>query len=205
MDRFFSHLFVSHLARLRAPARWSTSSRRALVLAGLCTVVGCSFLAVGCASTGPVPGTGDISFRLRWDGEADLDLHVTDPLNQHVGIVGPGNSPSAEELDALQKRRWAEQRGESVPPIGELDVDCNASPDRMCARPIENIYWKPGTAPRGSYRAWVVLFRPPRSGDAVSFELEIRLGERVVETIRDEVEGMFDESTATEFEYEGNP
>lgn len=191
-----------HRTPPRREARPSTAGRIALSRFRLRLLIGSCLLAVGCASTGPVPGTGDISFRLRWDGEADLDLHVTDPLNQHVGIVGPGNSPSAEELDALQKRRLAEQRGEAVPPIGELDVDCNASPDRMCARPIENIYWKPGTAPRGTYRAWVVLFRPPRNGDAVTFELEIRLGERVVETVRGEVEGLFDESTGTEFEFE---
>lgn len=166
-------------------------------------LVGCCLLLAGCASTGPVPGTGDISFRLRWSGEADLDLHVTDPLSQHIGIVGPGNTPSVEEMDALRERRLAEQRGEPVPPIGELDVDCNASPDRMCARPIENIYWKPGTAPRGHYKVWVVLFRPPRGGEAVPFTIEIRLGETVVETIQGEVEGLFDASTESTVEYDG--
>lgn len=163
-----------------------------------------ALLMVGCVSTGPQPGTGDISFRLRWSGEADLDLHVTDPLKQHVGVVGPGNSPSAEELNALRERRLAEQRGEPVPPIGELDVDCNASPDRMCPRPIENIYWKPGTAPIGTYRVWAVLFRVPPSGEAVPFTLEIRLGETVVDTVQGQVEGMFDSSPQFPFEYAGN-
>lgn len=150
---------------------------------------------------GPRPGTGDLSFRLLWSGEADLDLHVTDPMNQHVGIVGPGNTPSVEELDALLERRRAEQRGELVPPMGELDVDCNAGPERMCDRPIENVYWKPGTAPDGVYRVWVVLFRPPREGGPVPYQLEIRVGERVVETLRGTVEGMFDASEEATFHF----
>jgi len=37
----------------------------------------------GCATTRP--GTGDISFRLLWDGTADLDLHAEDPHGRHVG------------------------------------------------------------------------------------------------------------------------
>lgn len=158
-------------------------------------------MLTACASIAPRPGTGDLSFRLLWSGEADLDLHVTDPMNQHVGIVGPGNTPSVEELEALLERRRAEERGESVPPMGELDVDCNAGPERMCDRPMENVYWKPGTAPEGTYRAWVVLFRPPPEGGPVPFVLEIRLGRRVVETVGGTVQGTFDASEETRFDF----
>ncbi len=157
-------------------------------------VVALVALHTGCASTALQPGTGDISFRLRWKGEADLDLHVTDPNDHHTGIVGPGNTPSPEEQEALRLRRLAELRGEPVRPIGILDVDCNAGPSQMCDRPIENVYWKPGSAPDGTFEVWVVLFRQPPKQAPVDFVLEVRRGQTVVETHRGTVQGRYETS-----------
>lgn len=51
--------------------------------------------------------------------------------------------------------------------------------------------------------SWLVLFRPARDEEPVAFDLEIRLGERVVETIRGEVQGMFESSEESTYSYSG--
>lgn len=136
---------------------------------------------LACTSTGSRPGTGDLSFRLRWDGPADLDLHVEDPHGHHVGVLLPHDVLSPEE-----RARSAEPRPASeLDDIDEgiLDVDCNASPERICPNPIENVFWPTGTAPRGVYRARIVLFQKLHGEDEVPFVLEIREGERIVRKI----------------------
>jgi len=77
-------------------------------------------------------GTGDVAFRLLWEGRSDLDLLVEDPVGECVFYANP-----------------------SSPAGGVLDVDCNAGSDRICEHPIENVYWPTGTAPAGTYRLWV--------------------------------------------------
>lgn len=138
-----------------------------LLALGLCSLV-------ACASTGPRPGTGDIAFRLRWDGGADLDLHVVDPEGHHISFMIPA-SPGSK---------------------GILDVDCNRSPLDLCEQPIENVYWPTGQAPTGLYEYWVQWFQhvrlpgkdDPGDEDAetevVSFVLEVLHGRRVVERHR---------------------
>ena len=88
-------------------------------------------LLVACASA-PTAGTGDVAFRLLWQGQSDLDLHVMDPADERLFF---GNRTAASG--------------------GILDVDCNAGSGRLCDRPIENVYWPDGTAPEGRYRVWV--------------------------------------------------
>ena len=136
----------------------------------------------GCVSSAPVPGTGDVSFRLRWSGTEDLDLHVEDPSGEVLSFINRESGSG-----------------------GLLDIDCNAGPEQLCRRPIENVYWPEGEAPEGLYRYRVEFFRAV-AGDAahttyldgrevenrsregqravsesVAFELEVRLGDRVVE------------------------
>lgn len=144
---------------------------------------GALLVLAGCASSPPlVPGTGDVSFRLVWSGTTDLDLHVEDP--------------SGEQLSFIQR----ETRSGGI-----LDIDCNAGPEQLCWHPIENVYWPEGAAPEGTYRYRVEFFRLA-VGDAthktylaghevensskeaqrpvsvrIPFELEVRLGDRVVE------------------------
>jgi hypothetical protein len=114
--------------------------------------------AVACATT-KRPGTGDVAFRLHWQGEDDLDLHVKEP--------------SGEELSFL----W--RKSESG---GELDVDCNAAPEQICKAPIENVFWPVGQAPTGRYTYWVELFQKPESEREIPFTLEVLLGTTVVHT-----------------------
>ncbi|MEM8964402.1 MAG: hypothetical protein AAGD38_23150, partial [Acidobacteriota bacterium] len=153
----------------------------ALVLVALTLWLG------GCATTLD-PGTGDVSFRLRWDGTADLDLHIVDPLGRHVGIeqAGPGSDYEAH-LDQVRIWREAATAHEDVP-VGILDIDCNADPTRVCERPIENVFWPTGTAPDGEYEVWVNHFQNVFGDESVAYELEIRRGDRVVERHRGEVD-----------------
>jgi hypothetical protein len=101
-----------------------------------------------------------------WEGDADLDLYVTSPLEEPINFVHRSSESG-----------------------GQLDIDCNAAPDRMCARPIENVFWPTGRAPAGSYQVWVELANVP-SGEkpaarfaetGVDFALQILRGTRVVE------------------------
>jgi hypothetical protein len=105
------------------------------------------------------PGTGDISFRLHWKGDEDLDLHVQEPAG-----------------DAIYFMHRKTESG------GELDVDCNAAPDRLCWTPIENVYWPVGRAAEGSYTYWVEMFEHPQAQPSVPFTLEVLLGRKVVHT-----------------------
>jgi hypothetical protein len=113
---------------------------------------------LGCASTRLQPGTGDIAFRLRWPGPADLDLRVEDP--------------EGHDLSFIQR---------TCAGGGILDVDCNASPEEICRQPIENVYWPPGKAPEGVYRFLAVFFNAHEGVTAADYELQVLLGERVVE------------------------
>jgi uncharacterized protein YfaP (DUF2135 family) len=123
--------------------------------------------ALGCVSSARrAAGTGDIAFRLLWQGPVDLDLHVTSPLDETIDFV----------------RRTSESGG-------RLDVDCNAAPDRMCPRPIENVFWPAGKAPPGTYEVWVELANlPGRKEEAerfvevgVELRLQILRGTEVVD------------------------
>jgi hypothetical protein len=126
-------------------------------------------LASACASSARRnAGTGDIAFRLLWEGPADLDLYVISPLDEPIDFT----------------RRVCESGG-------QLDVDCNAAPDRMCARPIENVFWPVGRAPSGEYRVWVQLANVPSGEEAaaelswtgVDFRLQILRGARVAQEL----------------------
>jgi len=110
----------------------------------------------GCASA-PRQKTGDIAFRLHWLGEDDLDLHVVEP----GGI----------EINFIQRKAKSG---------GELDVDCNSAPDRICKQPVENVYWPVGRAPEGSYTYWVELFQDQHIPKPVPFTLDVLLGSTVI-------------------------
>lgn len=113
------------------------------------------FVLAGCRSV-PSAGIGDVAFRLLWHGESDLDLHVEDPAGEHL-FYGLREAESG----------------------GRLDVDCNAGTGRLCRRPIENVFWSEGTAPRGTYRVWVRAHAVYPREAPVACELLILEGERV--------------------------
>lgn len=181
-----------HAPCLHPDSRRPRSSRRCRLLGGLwLTIVSLGLATVGCASQQLRPGTGDVSFRLVWEGSADLDLHVTDPLGRHTGVaLAAARGTPAEQIEAARAALAAqiarEQGGVETesPPAGILDIDCNGSQHQICPEPIENVYWPTGTAQRGDYTFWVHLFQPlleSASVDHVPFHLEVRRGDTVVE------------------------
>ena len=102
-------------------------------------------------------GTGDIAFRLIWDGESDLDLFVEDPAGACIFF---GNRDSVTG--------------------GLLDVDCNAGSERLCESPVENVYWPQGTAPAGSYMYWVEGHSIIPAEAPLAYELQLLRGTDVV-------------------------
>ncbi|HUO86666.1 MAG TPA: hypothetical protein VM617_04685 [Thermoanaerobaculia bacterium] len=107
----------------------------------------------GCRSA-PTAGHGDIAFRLLWEGESDLDLHVIDTAGEELFFGHPRSGSG-----------------------GRLDVDCNAG--RLCAQPIENVFWPLGTAPAGRYRVWVRGHSVIPAEAPVKAALLVLQGERV--------------------------
>lgn len=84
-------------------------------------------------TTEPPLGTGDVQVTLRWEGDADLDLHVVDPNGEEISFVTTTSSSG-----------------------GQLDVDC--IPGSSCAADgphVENVFWPTGAAPSGDYSAFV--------------------------------------------------
>jgi hypothetical protein len=102
----------------------------------------------------PALGTGDVQVTLRWDGPADLDLHVVDPFGEEIWYS------HATSLSG-----------------GELDVDAHVA----CVpnAPVENVYWPTGGAPSGSYQVYVQNFAGC-SGGASSYTVTIRVDGVVV-------------------------
>lgn len=89
-------------------------------------------LLTSCSGYRRDAGSGDVAFRLAWNGLSDLDLFVEDPAGACI-FFGQRRSDTG----------------------GILDVDCNSGTDRLCERPVENVFWPPGAAPEGPYRFWV--------------------------------------------------
>ena len=117
------------------------------------------FLITSCALSSKLkPGTGDIAFRLHWEGTADLDLHVVDPPGDEI--------------------YYHARRSESG---GLLDVDCNRSPDSLCTDPVENIYWPVGNAPPGLYKYWVELFHERDQTLPIQCRVEVLLAKDIID------------------------
>lgn len=74
---------------------------------------------------------GDIQVSVTWNTEADVDLHVVDPGGSEI-YYGSRTSASG----------------------GELDIDANAACSTSNLRQ-ENVGWKSGTAPSGTYHVRV--------------------------------------------------
>lgn len=151
-------------------------------------------IATGCASRGPVPGTGDIAFRLTWEGEADLDLYVV--------------APDGERIDFIHR---------SAASGGVLDIDCNvtiATPGAhdpesapveyrklRCPHPIENVYWPKGRAPEGIYRVQVLLADGTEAEIGDRYRLDVRRGRRTYRSFEGNVVALDAEPLAVEIRY----
>jgi hypothetical protein len=102
---------------------------------------------------------GNPQFSLMWHNINDLDLHCIEPTGTHIWF----------------RNRRSEQTG------GELDVDANADPLTRTNRPVENIYWPPHRAPRGTYEVYVHHYANHGAPDPTSYTLRIVANGRVRE------------------------
>ncbi|MEQ8716000.1 MAG: DUF6777-containing protein [Acidimicrobiales bacterium] len=103
-----------------------------------------------------VLGEGDVQVTLRWTGDADLDLYVTDPTGAEISY---SNTP--------------------VDSGGQLDVDTIPGCGVGAGGQVENVFWPLGAAPPGSYSAYVDVFSDCGNSD-IPFSLEIRVDGEVV-------------------------
>jgi hypothetical protein len=96
----------------------------------------------------PDLGTGDVQVTLQWSGDADLDLHVTDPTGFEI-YFGAKNSPSGGSLDA-----------DDIPDCGDNGPH------------VENVFWPVGGAPTGQYVAYTSNLGACESGP-VAFDMTV--------------------------------
>jgi hypothetical protein len=113
-------------------------------------------LLAGCSANRPQAGTGDVAFRLVWEGISDLDLAVQDPSGECVAFISRHSKSG-----------------------GVLDVDCNGGTGLLCERPIENVYWPANTAPAGDYRFWVRAHSLIPAESPLAFRLQLLRGKSV--------------------------
>lgn len=76
---------------------------------------------------GPELGTGDVQITLRWESDADLDLHVVEPNGEEISFTDPGPTTTG----------------------GQLDVDSNVGCQNDGS--VENVFWAEGDMPLGEY------------------------------------------------------
>lgn len=123
-------------------------------------------------------GGGDVQVTLRWSSLADLDLSVTDPAGDTVSFNNP-----------------------TIASGGQLDRDANFPCDTATTAPVENVFWPPGEAARGSYRVAVTYQTGCGTEPAESYELTVLFGDEVVR----QVDGTIDpgQVIAVDLVYEG--
>jgi subtilisin family serine protease len=110
-----------------------------------------------CQSAPDVPSTGDVQILLSWDNYNDLDLACKDPNGELV---------------------WF--RNKFVSTGGQLEIDMNVDyPDND--KPIENIFWKPGTAPKGKYKVYLIYFRKHTDIDETPYKIMVKYGGKTKE------------------------
>ncbi|MDR2384615.1 MAG: S8 family serine peptidase [Tannerella sp.] len=103
----------------------------------------------------PPPSTGDVQILLSWNNYNDLDLICTDPYGESVFF-----------------------RNRRVSSGGQLQIDMNVEyPDSR--KPIENIFWQPGSAPEGTYNVYLFYYRRHETDiDATPYNIKVKHGEK---------------------------
>lgn len=81
-----------------------------------------------------VPHDGDVQVLLEWETSDDVDLHVFDPAGEEIYYENPRSASG-----------------------GELDIDANY--EFIMRHPKENVYWRHGHAPSGTYKVFVKLYK----------------------------------------------
>jgi len=124
--------------------------------------------------------TGDISFRLQWNGSQDLDLYVTEPSGETVYYDNKLSSTG-----------------------GQLDLDANFPCDSSNQSGTENVFWPAGSAPRGNYTVWAGYYSSCYGSSAVSYTISVLQGTRVVETFSETLSVEDEEGTYFNYSFTG--
>ena len=118
------------------------------------------------------PVMGDLVVSLRWDGDADLDLHVVDPFGSEVFARAPSTLPPLPPGQTPDPE--AELRA------GFLDFDSNAACVQDGSR-NENVVWQ--AAPTGHYVVRVDAFAMC-GAPASRWSVEVRRGDVIIAAAR---------------------
>lgn len=102
--------------------------------------------------------TGDVQISLSWNTIDDIDLHVK---------FTPGNG-------LVDNINWANRIGRLS--NGILDIDMNAHSGMVSATPVENVFWPPGSSPRGVFTVYVHFFRSWSGATQVPVLVRIKNG-----------------------------
>jgi hypothetical protein len=122
-------------------------------------------------------GTGDVQVTLRWQGDADLDLHVLDPGGEEIWFQSPQSSSG-----------------------GILDVDANGNCEGV-RNPIENIYWPKGQAPSGDYSVAVIYYQACGRTEPTDYEVTVTLDGKVIDDVHAEITSVGENHPVTNFHY----
>lgn len=101
--------------------------------------------------------TGQIQITAAWNGPSDVDLHVIDPLGDHI-YYGDRESSSGGVLDH------------------DANAGCSVQPPT-----VENVYWSTPTPPRGTYQVRVHAYNMCGAYQT-PVTLSIAVGGRVIGT-----------------------
>lgn len=111
-----------------------------------------------CNSRPETPSTGDVQILLSWNNYNDLDLACIDPEENTV---------------------W--YKNKRVPSGGFLEIDMNVEPNDS-KTPIENIYWKQGVAPNGTYGVYLWLYKQHDSSvNETPYKIKVKYGNKTEE------------------------
>lgn len=114
----------------------------------------------GTFSGGSQGQTGDVSFRLTWNGPQDLDLYVKEPDGTTIYYSNRGPTSTG----------------------GQLDVDSNAGCSGPDQSPTENVFWPVGSAPQGRYEFYARRWSACAASTTPSYTLRVFEGDTVVQT-----------------------
>ena len=131
----------------------------------------------------------DIRASLLWNNRNDLDIHITDPCGHHIfyGSYCKGNGRDPASCG------------------GFLDVDMNVQGETL--KPVENIRWQKGKAPKGHYSVVVQNYAfHEQSQEATKFRVEVQIGKKVLHFEGETPRGLSgEESNVLVLEFDFDP